>query len=109
MSTMSETRTQRNSTSTAGAHARRHRNGHAPKHEATTRERLHEMGEIAKDLAHEKIDQVRDFASEQAGQGQEKVQELGRTFTDSIREKPVRSMLIAAGVGLLLGRFWMRR
>jgi ElaB/YqjD/DUF883 family membrane-anchored ribosome-binding protein len=32
-----------------------------------------------------------------------------RSFVQYIREQPLKSMLIAAGVGLVLGRFWLRR
>ena len=47
---------------------------------------LQEMGEIAKDAVQEKFG-----------------------FEQYIRERPLKSILIAAGVGMLLGRFWRRR
>jgi ElaB/YqjD/DUF883 family membrane-anchored ribosome-binding protein len=32
-----------------------------------------------------------------------------RSFAQYVREQPLKSILIAAGVGLVLGRFWLRR
>jgi ElaB/YqjD/DUF883 family membrane-anchored ribosome-binding protein len=31
------------------------------------------------------------------------------SFEQFIRQQPLKSLLIAAGVGMLLGGFWMRR
>ena len=42
-------------------------------------------------------------------QGREKVRQVEQSIEQYIREQPLKSMLIAAGVGLVLGRFWMRR
>ena len=70
---------------------------------------LQEMGEIAKDAAQERLGQLRENASEYCEQGQGKVQQVERSFEQYIRERPLKSILIAAGVGMLLGRFWRRR
>jgi len=67
------------------------------------------MGGMAKDMAQEKLDHLRASASEYKEQGRDKVHEVERTIEEYIRERPVKSVLIAAGVGLLFGRFWMRR
>jgi ElaB/YqjD/DUF883 family membrane-anchored ribosome-binding protein len=67
------------------------------------------MGEIAKDAAQEKLGQLRENASEYCEQGQDKMQQVERSFEQCIRDRPLKSVLIATGVGLLLGRFWMRR
>lgn len=70
---------------------------------------LQEMGEIAKDAAQEKLEQLRDNASEYCEQGRDKVQQVERGIEQYIRQRPLKSILIAAGVGLFFGRFWMRR
>ena len=67
------------------------------------------MGSIARDVAQEKLEQLRESATEYRDQGRDKIQEVERTIEDYIRERPIKTILIAAGVGLLLGRFWMRR
>ena len=68
-----------------------------------------EMGGIAKEAAQEQLGHVRDNATECYEQGRDKVRGAARTVEQYIRERPVNSVLVAAGVGLLLGRFWMRR
>jgi len=70
---------------------------------------LHDMGDIAKDVAHEKLDELRASASDHYEQGRDRVQQVERSFEQFVRDQPLKSILIATGVGLFLGRFWMRR
>ena len=42
-------------------------------------------------------------------QGRDNVHGVLCNFEQYVRERPLKSVLIAAGVGLLFGRFWMRR
>ncbi len=72
-------------------------------------EDLKELGGIAGDAAQEKLGQLRDNASGYYEDGREKVHQAERSFEQFIRDQPLKSILIAAGVGLVLGRFWMRR
>jgi len=67
------------------------------------------LGGMAKDIAQEKLEHLRTSASEYKNQGQEKVQQAERTIEQYIQERPIKSVLIAAGIGLFFGRFWMRR
>ncbi len=67
-----------------------------------------EIGGIAKE-AGERLGQLNESAAGYLELGQEKVHEMRRTVEQYIREEPVKTVLIAAGVGLLFGRFWMRR
>jgi len=67
------------------------------------------MGAVARDVAHEKLEDFQENASAVYEQGRDKVREATRTLERFIAEQPLTSVLIAAGVGLLLGRFWMRR
>ena len=69
---------------------------------------LKEMGERAIDTARETIEDVKDKATDLYQEGIDKTRELGEYLSDTIREKPIQSVLIAAGVGLLLGRFRVR-
>jgi ElaB/YqjD/DUF883 family membrane-anchored ribosome-binding protein len=66
------------------------------------------MGAIAKDVAHETLEGIQENASAVYDQGRDKVREATRTLERFIEEQPLTSVLIAAGVGLFLGRFWMR-
>ncbi|MBI3863346.1 MAG: DUF883 family protein [Planctomycetia bacterium] len=67
------------------------------------------MGAIARDVAHEKLEEFQENASAVYEQGRDKVREATRTLERFIAEQPLTSVLVAAGVGLFLGRFWMRR
>jgi len=67
---------------------------------------IQEMGGIAKDAAQEKLGQLREQATGYYQQGQDQVQSVVSAFEQSVRQQPLKSVLIAAGVGLLLGRLW---
>jgi ElaB/YqjD/DUF883 family membrane-anchored ribosome-binding protein len=70
---------------------------------------LKEMGDIVTEAAQEKLAQVRENATEYFQQGRENAHGVLCNFEQYVRERPVKSVLIAAGIGLLFGRFWMRR
>ena len=70
---------------------------------------LAEAGNAAKELAQEKMDQMREGASALYEQGKEHAQELHETAYEFIREQPFKSVLIAVGVGLLAGMFVARK
>ena len=67
------------------------------------------MGTLAKDMAHEKLEEFQENASAVYEQGRDTVRGATRTLERFIQEQPLTSVLIATGVGLFLGRFWMRR
>jgi ElaB/YqjD/DUF883 family membrane-anchored ribosome-binding protein len=75
----------------------------------TVTEDIQELGGIAGEAAQEKLGRLREHASEYYEEKREKVHQVERTFEQYIREQPLKSILIAVGVGLVLGRFWMRR
>jgi ElaB/YqjD/DUF883 family membrane-anchored ribosome-binding protein len=62
-----------------------------------------------------KLAQLRENASEYSEQGRDKVYQVEHTLEHFIRTQPVKfvligaSILMVAGAGLLLGRFWMHR
>jgi ElaB/YqjD/DUF883 family membrane-anchored ribosome-binding protein len=68
-----------------------------------------EMGGAVRDVAQEQFDHMRDRASGYVKQGREKVGEWEDVLESYIQEKPLRSLLLAAGAGLLLGLLWRRR
>ncbi len=81
----------------------------ASKTPRTVPQDLQELGSMAREMAQEKVEQVRAGAADLVRDGREKVRQAEHSIEQYIREKPLTSMLIAAGVGLVLGRFWMRR
>ncbi|MEX0643081.1 MAG: hypothetical protein WD468_10295 [Pirellulales bacterium] len=70
---------------------------------------LMEMGGTVKDLAPEQLEQTRDDAMRRYEQGRDKAHNAACSVENYVRERPVKSVLIAAGIGLLFGRFWTRR
>jgi len=60
-------------------------------------------------VAQEQFEDLRHKATEYYEQGRERVQQLGSDLGQRIRERPLEAILIAAGVGFLLGAIWHRR
>ena len=75
---------------------------------AATREHRH-SGRTVRATAHEKVAQRRAGTARSARAGPPTVRRAKRSVEQYVREQPLKSVLIAAGVGLVLGRFWMRR
>jgi ElaB/YqjD/DUF883 family membrane-anchored ribosome-binding protein len=92
---------------------------------------LHEMGSLAKEAAQEKVadwrttaqdqatewretaeqrvEELRDAAGDMYERGRERAMEFEEGIEDRIRANPLGSVMIAAGVGMLVGILWMRR
>ena len=73
-----------------------------------TRENLADMGHLAKEAVQDKFEELKDRAAAKYGEGKEKGQELEESFARRVRAAPMKSVLIAAGVGLALGFLWRR-
>jgi ElaB/YqjD/DUF883 family membrane-anchored ribosome-binding protein len=71
-------------------------------------EELGEMGETVKNAAQEKVGQVGERASEYCEQAREKAHGIACRCEQFLRHKPLTCVLLAAGVGWLLGRFGKR-
>ncbi len=69
---------------------------------------LRDLGGQVRDAAREKYDQLSDQAKNYYDQGREMAQDWEQTLESYVQEKPVQALLIAAGVGLLLGILWKR-
>ena len=55
------------------------------------------------EVAEEKLEHLKDTATEYLKRGQEKAEKMSISIQGSIRANPFKSILIAAGVGLVLG------
>ncbi len=84
-------------------------NGRPRKKARTVTQDIQELGGMAREMAQEKVEQLRAGASEYCKEGRDRVQRVERSFEQFVRQQPLKSVLIAAGVGMLLGGFWMRR
>jgi X-X-X-Leu-X-X-Gly heptad repeat protein len=75
----------------------------------TITEGLQTAADAAKRLASGSVDAVRDTASDFIDQGRAKAQEVSESMGTHVREQPGKSVLIAAGVGFLIGMLFARR
>lgn len=69
---------------------------------------LRDLGGQVRDQAQQKYNELSDQAREYYDQGRQKAEEWEHGFESYIQEKPLQAVLIAAGVGVLLGLLWKR-
>ncbi len=86
------------------------------KHSAEFREKVtnlghdvQELGKVTKEVMGDTVGMIRDNASEYYQQGMKKAQSLEKSLETKIKENPLQALLIAAGVGFVLGAVWKRR
>jgi ElaB/YqjD/DUF883 family membrane-anchored ribosome-binding protein len=71
-------------------------------------ENLRTIGATARGAANEKISDLKQQATDYYEQGRQSAQEWEQGLEQYVQEKPIQSLLIAAGVGLVLGMLWKR-
>jgi len=69
---------------------------------------IRDMGNQVRDAAQDKFDQLRDQASEYYEQGRERAREWEQSLESYVQEQPMKALLIAAGVGALIGFLYRR-
>jgi ElaB/YqjD/DUF883 family membrane-anchored ribosome-binding protein len=69
---------------------------------------LRDMGTQVRDAATEQYNNLRGQATEYFEEGRMRAQEWEQSIEQYVHEKPIQSILIAAGVGMLLGILWKR-
>jgi ElaB/YqjD/DUF883 family membrane-anchored ribosome-binding protein len=72
------------------------------------RDKAAEMVGNVRDAATEHYENLRDTAQEYYDQGRQKAQEWQQSLEQYVQEQPIKSLLIAAGVGVLLGIIWKK-
>lgn len=72
-------------------------------------EDLKELGKIGRDVAGEKIGDARQAASDLIDQGRRRAGDLEDQLTDYVRAQPMKSLVVAVGIGALLGALLNRR
>jgi ElaB/YqjD/DUF883 family membrane-anchored ribosome-binding protein len=70
---------------------------------------LGEKAHKAVDKAQEKFDTMRESAADMYDKGVERAGEFQDNVEEYVREQPFKSLIIAAGAGLLIGMFLSRR
>ena len=71
-------------------------------------ENIRNIGGQVRDQATEQYNQLRDQASEYYEHGRQRAMEMEQSLEQYVQEKPIQALLMAAGVGLLLGVLWKR-
>jgi ElaB/YqjD/DUF883 family membrane-anchored ribosome-binding protein len=69
---------------------------------------IRDMGSQAYDAAAEKYENAKETAAEYYKSGREKAMEWESQIESYVRERPIKSLLMAAGVGVVLGMIWKR-
>ena len=69
---------------------------------------IRDMGSQVRDVASEQYENLRSQANEYYEQGRQRAQEWEQGLERYVQEKPIQSLLIAAGVGMLVGLLWKR-
>jgi ElaB/YqjD/DUF883 family membrane-anchored ribosome-binding protein len=69
---------------------------------------VRDAGSQVRDAATEKYAQVRDQASQYVNDGRQRAEEWEHSLESYVQEKPLQAVLLAAGIGLLLGLIWKR-
>ncbi len=70
---------------------------------------FHEVGGAAKRIATDSVDALRETAHRYLDEGRSRARHVGDDIQSRVQKQPVKSLLIAAGFGFLLGALWMRR
>lgn len=71
-------------------------------------QQLRDAGSQVRDAASQKYEDLRNQASEYYEEGRQRAQEWEQTVEDYVQQQPVKALLIAAGVGFLMGAIWKR-
>ena len=72
------------------------------------RDKAAELTGTLRDAATEQYENLRGSAEEYYDQGRQKAQEWQHGLEEYVKEQPVKALLIAAGVGVLLGVLWKK-
>jgi ElaB/YqjD/DUF883 family membrane-anchored ribosome-binding protein len=70
---------------------------------------VQELGGIVREAAQEKLGELREGAAEYYEQARGKARHAEDAVGEFISRRPITSVLLGVGLGLLFGRFWMRR
>lgn len=91
------------------SHAKRHPSERLADRAATIANDVHEVGDAAKRVASDSVDAIRNTAHQYLAEGRARARDLGGSVQERVQQKPVKSLLVAAGIGFLLGAIWIRR
>ncbi|HCU24724.1 MAG TPA: hypothetical protein DF383_06885 [Deltaproteobacteria bacterium] len=70
---------------------------------------VQDLGRATRGIAQDAVDLVKNNANDYYQQGKKKAQKWEQSLEGRIRENPVKALLIAAGVGFLVGAILKKR
>lgn len=70
---------------------------------------VRELGRLTREASQEKLEQAKDYATEHLEKGRQRVDEFEDSVVRYVREKPMKSVCLAAAAGALLGFLLSRR
>ena len=76
---------------------------------AETRDHVMDMGHLAKEAVQEKLGKLRDAAAHGVQRGKAQLVGLEEGLEERVRERPIKALLIAAGIGAIVGLVLFRR
>jgi ElaB/YqjD/DUF883 family membrane-anchored ribosome-binding protein len=71
-------------------------------------EKATETGDYLSHKAQELGTQAQELGAQYYEQGRASLRDLNRTVEGQIRERPIEALLVAGGIGLILGLLWRR-
>jgi ElaB/YqjD/DUF883 family membrane-anchored ribosome-binding protein len=78
-------------------------------HRAAIAQDFHEVGDAAKRIATDGMEAVREAAHQYLDEGRSRARHFGAHLQSKVQDQPVKSLLVAAAIGFLLGACWIRR
>lgn len=73
------------------------------------KEDVRELGRLAKEASRDKLRETKQVAGEYVARGQQRAGEIEDSVVTYVRDNPVKSLLMAAGAGVLIGFLFSRR
>jgi ElaB/YqjD/DUF883 family membrane-anchored ribosome-binding protein len=73
------------------------------------KQNVQDLGSSARQMAQDQYETLRSSAGDYIEQGRTRAMEMERSLESQIRDQPLKSVLMAAGFGLVLGVLWSRR
>lgn len=72
------------------------------------KDNLRDLGSQVRTAATDQYDHLRQQATDYYSEGRARAEDFEHSLESYVQEKPIQSLLIAAGVGVLMGVLWKR-
>jgi ElaB/YqjD/DUF883 family membrane-anchored ribosome-binding protein len=76
---------------------------------ATVAQDFREMGDAARQIADDSVGALRETASDLFDEGRDRARNVSHIVQKKVQDRPMKSLLVAAGFGFLVGLIFWRR